>query len=252
MNDPDFFGEIRQQSIRWQDRSIPIPLFYRHIQAGLWAWAVPTHHVLPLLPSSRLHPLRIAPTRCLLFVSALQHLDTDLGPYGELLIGFPCTLDTPSPQFSATLRHEPPTLMVVHELLVTTDIALRAGSEFLGTRKKIATMQFDDGPDWWVCEASVDGQQVARLGVRKGLLQPVERQHFQPLSVRGERLLRWDFTIAEHEASRSRHLADTQVSWGPHPIGRLMESLEPGPLLECQYTPQMQAVLAPVAESMAR
>lgn len=252
MTDPDFFGGIEQHPMPWHDRVMQVPAFYRRMASAQVALAVPTHNVLPLLPSSRLHPLRIAPTRTLMVVSALRYGDTDIGPYDELMVVFPCTLDEPSPQFSGTFRHPPDTLLVVQSLLVTTEIAMQAGNELLATRKQLADIRVEDEAEWWSCDVAMDGQAVLSLAVRKGTMQPAQRRHLSMLSVRGDRLLRWGFTIGEHEACVSRHGRDARVSWGPHSLGRELQALEPGPLLECQFSPQMQGILAPVSESLAR
>lgn len=251
MNTSGFFGQIAQYELTWPGQTIKVPVFYQQARMAQIGLAAHTDEILPLLPSSRLHPLRIAPARCLLVLVAMQHLQSDIGPYNELLIGFPCTLDKPSPQFAGTLRHLPQTLVVVHRLAVTTDIALQAGNELLATRKFMADIRIEESDEWMSCDVSQDGAKLLHMAVRKGNPGPMERQHNQMLSVRGGYLLRWEFIASEHEGHVSRHGADARWEWGSHPMVQDLARLKVGPLLECSYSPRFQGILGPVVESHA-
>lgn len=251
MDTSGFFGQIAQYEVKWPGSSIRVPVFYQHARMAQIGLVAHTAEVAPLLPSARLHPLRIAPTRCLLLLVALQYLDSDIGPYNELLIGFPCTLDKPSPQFAGTLRHLPETLVVVHRLGVTTDIALRAGNELLATRKFMADIRFDESDEWMSCDVSQDSVRLLHMAVRKRVLGPMERQRNQMLSVRDGYLLRWEVVMSEHQSSVSRHGTDARWEWGSHPLVQELARLNTGPLLECSYSPRFQSILGPVVESHA-
>lgn len=250
MDETGFFAQIPQAEFDWHGRPTRLPVFYRQIRAAQVAVSMHTAEVERLLPSPRLHPLRIAPGRCLMTVAMFQYLETDIGPYEEVLVGFPCTLDHVSPQFSGSLRPLPETLMVVHWLGVSTEIALKAGDELLYTRKFMAEVTFGDRDGGWIdCRVSQDGADLLRLSVRQREMKPVPRERFEMLSVRGEHLLRWDFVTSEYNASMSRHDGDAHLEWGPHPKAREMAALKMGGIVESRYSPRLQAVLGPIMES---
>ena len=244
MDTSGFFAQIPQRA--------RLPIFHRQLRVLETEWALHTHQVEPLLPSRRLHPLRIAPGYCLLVVALRQCLASDLGPHDELVVGFPCTLDEPSYQFAGTLRQTPSTLMVLHGLGVSTETARQASDELLLTRGFAAEFAFDEDEDGWVSGlASQGGTGLLRMSVRRGPAVPVARWRQPVLSERSGYLLRWDHLIGEHEASVSHHSADARLEWGPHALGRAMAGLTLGPLVACRYSPQCPAIAGPIVESLA-
>lgn len=253
MDETGFFAQVPQQQFEWHGRAMRLPVFYRDARMAQVRVSMHAGEVERLLPSLRLHPLRIAPGRCLMVVALMQYRDTDIGPYEEVLVGFPCTLDRASPQFAGSLRDLPDTLMVVHWLGVSTPIALQAGDELLFTRKFMAEFSFDEPKDGWVdCSVAIDGTSLVRVGVRQGDFQPLGRERHQMLSVRGQHLLRWDFVAGEHQASLSHHAADGRLAWGSHAKAAELAHLDMGRIVEARYAPKFQAILNPIAESYAR
>lgn len=252
MDESGFFAQIPQHEVDCRGQPVRMPLFYRRsrmLQAGV---AMHTAQVEPLLPSPRLHPLRIAPGRCLMVVAVLQYTETDIGPYDEVLVGFPCTLDHVSPQFVGTLRHLPESLMVVHWLGVSTERALQAGDQLLYTRKFMAQFAFEDGEEGWVnALVSQGGQGLLRLGMRPGEARAIGRERHAMLSIHERHLLRWDFLTSEHVAGVSQHGGDALLEWGPHPKGREMARLDLGGIVEARHSARHQAILGPILESYA-
>jgi len=124
MREMAFFREIEHVELPWGERSIHCPEFYYDAMMLGAQFLAPTEQVKALLPSERIHPLRVVPWRSIVSVTAFEYRDSDIGPYNEVSIGIPFTLDAASPLFTGTLRKGPEAPRVyVHSLPVTTQIA---------------------------------------------------------------------------------------------------------------------------------
>ena len=89
-----------------------------------------------LLPSPRIHPIRAAPGRALVSITAHEFRASDIGPYNEVGVGFPFSLDHSRSPVSTWLgRRRGEQSLYVHQLPVTTAIARDLGVEFAGIRR---------------------------------------------------------------------------------------------------------------------
>jgi hypothetical protein len=90
MERDDFFSEIEHREVPWGQTSIAVPIFYRDVMSLGALFLASTARLRALLPSSRMHPLRITPWHGILSVSVNQFRDSDLGPYNEVAVSVPC------------------------------------------------------------------------------------------------------------------------------------------------------------------
>jgi len=130
MRDEGFFKEIEHREIPWGERVIWVPIFYRDAMTFGALFLASSERLKALLPSLRMHPIRITPWHGVLSVSVMEFRDSDLGPYNEVSISVPFTLDKATPMFTGLLRRGPEEpRLYIHHLPVTTEIALAAGVE---------------------------------------------------------------------------------------------------------------------------
>jgi hypothetical protein len=253
MHGADFFRHVMQVDVPWRGRSLRLPVFYRDsgvIQANHIA---DLRAVQRLLPSTRLHPLRVSPSHCMVSLLALEHRDTDLGPYNEFLVGVPVTLDVPSPLFVGSVRPLPqPTTVYVQRLPVTSTIARDVGIDVLSAPKFLADIRFHESDDHVACELAEGGRPILHLSVRKGVPQPGARERVDLITCREESLLRWQTVSSERGVHVTREASAARLQLGPHPLADELRRLHLGRVLETRYAPRFRMSLTGVLESLPR
>lgn len=183
-------------------------------------------------------------------LAALSYRETDLGPYNEVLIGIPCTLDERSPQFTGILRSLPEVPMIyVHHLPVTTELARGPGIHFLAAPKYQADIAFEETEEWVRCRLAEKGTDVLTLEVRKGELEPAGRWSASMITAREGYPLRWGWVESEQRKRESHDSSDARLELGSHPIADELREMQLGRVLSCEYRPQLQAVLGPAVGS---
>jgi hypothetical protein len=250
MSEKDFFQHITQVPAPWQEGTIRLPTFYQDAMAIHAQFLASSERVRSFLPSPRLHPLRVAPGRCAVALAALSYRETDLGPYNEVLIGIPVTLDARSPLFTGILRGLPAVPMIyVHRLPVTTEIARGPGVHFLAAPKFIADITFEETEEWVRCRLAEGETEIMTLEVRTGELEPTGRWHVNMVTAREGYLLRWGWVESEQRKRVSHDSSDVRLELGSHRMADELREMQLGRVLSCEYRPRFQAVLGPVVES---
>ena len=250
MRDLQFFQGIEHIEVPWRERRIFAPVFYYDLLFYSGYWLASAEKVKASLPSSRMNPYRVTPGHCVVVLTAYEYRDSDLGPYNEVMIGIPFTMDEVSPLFVGTLRKGPAAPNVyIHHMPVTTEIARDVGVEFAGFPKFVAEIDLTERGEWVSCRLSQDGEHILSLSGRKLSLAPSPRSHVHAFTFRHDRLLRLEFTLSESGAGSSRDPSDVRLELGEHPIARELQDWELGRVMTYQYCPQAQVVLSPVVES---
>lgn len=252
MRNTEFFRQIEHMEIPWGSRTIFFPVFYYDVATLSVQFLASIERVRKLLPSSRMHPLRVTPWHCVVSISAFEYRDSDIGPYNEVSIGVPVVLNEPSPLFTGILSKVPavPKIYVRH-LPVTTEIAREAGVKFAGYPKFLAEITFERDGKWVRCQVREAGQHILTLTGREGVLSSVTRSRMQPITVRSGYMLRCELIVSERRQVSGRGSSGVRLELGDHPIAQEVREWKLGKILAYQYAPQHQAILTPVAESFA-
>jgi hypothetical protein len=61
MPNEDFFEEIEHREVPWGERVIRVPIFYRDVMSVGVLFLASSKRLEALMPSSRMHPIRITP-----------------------------------------------------------------------------------------------------------------------------------------------------------------------------------------------
>jgi hypothetical protein len=248
----DFFSEIAHVEVPWGERSIWVPLFYRDMAVLRVAYLASAAKLREWLPSGRMHPLRITPGQGVLSISAYCYRDCDIGPYNEVSISVPFTLDKPSPLFTGFLGRGPSELDgYIHHLPVTTQVARDAGVEFAGYPKFVAEIDFEVGKEWVICRLAQGGRDVLTMSGRVGELRDGRRSRQNAYTARSGRLLRSQAMASACQVTGSKNPADLRLELGEHPIADELRQVGIGRMLGYGYVPSMQLILTPVIESLA-
>jgi hypothetical protein len=219
MTQEDFYNEIEHREIPWGERVIWVPIFYRDVMSFGALFLASSERLKALLPSSRMFPYRITPWHGVLSVSVFEFRDCDFGPYNEVSISIPFTLDKATPMFTGIVRkgpHEPQ--LYIHHLPVTTEIALAAGVEFAGYPKFLASIEFEREAEWVTCRLAQGERHILTLAGRKLDLQDAPRSRRHVFTMRNGRLLRSETILSERGLAVSRNASHVRLELGDHPI----------------------------------
>ena len=252
MSKDDFYQEIEHIPVPWGDYELHVPVFYPKITLMTISVIASLEKIRNLLPSTRLKPYRITPWQSTLSITTYQYQESDLGPYNEVSIAIPVTVDEETPLFTGVFRKLPRILTsYTHHLPVTTEIARVVGAEFAGYPKFVADIEFTDEGNWLTCELTSDGQKVLKLRGRKLSLEKAPRFRVNPLNYRQGYILRSEFVVSEREMGTSQSAEDVKLELGDHIIAEELKALNLGRILSYSYCPQAQGILTPVFESYA-
>lgn len=250
MRDSSFFQEIEHRPVPWGERTIHVPVFYYDSKSLNALFLAPQNRLKALLPSARMHPIRVTPGRGIVAISAMEYQDNDLGPYNEVAVSIPFTLDRATPLFTGILRKSPevPKLYIRH-LPVTTEIARAAGVEFAGYPKFLANITFEKRDGWITCRLAEGDQHILTLAGRELETQEAPRSRSHYFTARGGRLLRSEGISSERLQATSTDASHVRLQLGDHPISQELKGLGLGRLLVYQYAPSYQSILSPPLES---
>ncbi|MFC2099282.1 acetoacetate decarboxylase family protein [Candidatus Bipolaricaulota bacterium] len=250
MASSEFFREIEHREVPWGQRSVHVPVFYQDAATIGSLFPASLEGIRMLLPSSRMHPIRVAPRRCLLAITCHEFRESDIGPYNEVAVTIPFTLDTPAPLLRTLFGRPNGELKAfVHQLPVTTEIARDLGVEFAGYPKFLAQITYEEDDDKRTCGLMESGQQILSLSCRKLGLQVAPRSRTHAFTIRSGMLLRSEMIVSERKLAGSRKAADVQLEFGDHPIAQELKSLDIGRAIGFSYAPSYQIILTPVIES---
>ena len=201
---------------------------------------------------SQVHPIRVSPHRGVISISAYAYRDCDIGPYNEVSISVPFTLDRSVSWFAALGGRgvgEPHTFIL--HLPVTTVIARAAGVEFAGYPKFLAEIAFEKTSDWLTCRLSDEGRYILNLSGRRVDLRPAPRARTHVFTERNGRLLRSEAITSERDTGTSRRRRDARRELGDHPIAEELRALRLGRAIAVGIAPSHQVILTPVLEGLA-
>jgi hypothetical protein len=250
MGTKDFFDGVEHIPVSWRQYDLFLPVFYHDFSLMSVSILVSIDRARKLLPSQRLRPYRITPRHTALRVTAYQYRECDLGPYNEVSISVPVTIDQETPLFTGILRKIPDIPMsFTYHLPVTTEIAREVGAEFAGYPKFVADIGFEDEGDWLRCELRADSQRILVLRGRKLGLKLVPRLCFHPLTHKKGSIMRSEMVVSERELGSSTRAEDVELELGDHPISEEIRDLSPGRTLSYMYCPHAQGILSQVIES---
>jgi len=251
MRDHAFFDQLTKFNYSEPRGKGCIPAYYHEAMSFNANFMAPLNLVRALLPSPVMHPLRATPWHAVVTIAACHYVATDAGPYDEMFIAIPVTLNKPALPLLGLLRHmaERP-LLYIHEMPVTTQAARDGGWLWANYPKFLADIHFETKGDWITCHLAEDGRHILTFSARQLPVKEVDRWHFDALTVRGDCLLRSPNTLSPCKLGVSRSPADVQLELGDHPLANELRGLKLGRMIELQYRPQFQAILMPAMESL--
>lgn len=260
MRDTKFFEAVEQVPVEWRGEKYPLPVFYYDLTSVMAYFLTPLEKVTSLLPSDRLFPVRILPGRAVTAIIFYEYRDSDIGPYNEMLIGFPVTIDKPAPLGLGMLTAEQKGASAyIWHLPVTTEIARDLGIDVAGYPKILSNITIDADSGWLRCRTEAAGQHVLTLSVRQPRTKLVERRWpLDAITVKEQKVQRIPAVMNLRKLGGSLRSSDAKLETGDHPIGREVAALGLGRALAIRYTPDSQIILSrpiegwPASKSITR
>jgi hypothetical protein len=246
MRDTEFFEPVEQVLVYWRGKEYPFPVFYYDLTSVMAYFLTPVEKVVSLLPSDRLFPMRIIPGKAVTSIIFYEYRDSDIGPYNEMLIGFPVTIDRPAPMGlgmrTAELRGAS---AYIWHLPVTTEIARDMGIDVAGYPKILSNITFETDDGWLRCRTEANGQHVLTLSVRRPRTKRVERRWpLDAITVKDQQVLRVPAVMNLRNLGGSWRAGNAKLETGDHPIGREVAELDLGRVLAMRYSPDSQIILS--------
>ncbi len=194
----DFFANTRPgMEVVRGGATFDLPILYFRDDVFVSFHTADFDRVRALMPSDRLHPVRLPGGRAMVGVAAFNYVDTSIGPYGEVAVVVPTVHgDRPAvPVLSGVLaglleaRYPGFGNLVLH-LPVTRTVARDAGRGEWGYTKFVADMHFANTPEHYECRLAEGGRHILTLRVvKRGMVSP-DRKPLVTYSVRGGELIR--------------------------------------------------------------
>ena len=251
MHETTFFSPVEQFEVaEFEGGRLCFPVFYYDATALSVGFFTPLERVKALLPSSRMKLVRVSPWHTVTLISALQYRDTDIGPYNEVSIMFPVTLDRPAPLLSGAKLWLAHPYVYIWQLPVTSEIARYGGVRYYNLPKFIANIEITQKDGRLQCQIAEADREIFTLSVPAVADQHGNLMRWNMLSTRGDRILRCEFIEMTRSEGTSHRPADVHLELGNHPIADELRTLKLGRLFNCQYAPELQAVLTGPLESL--
>jgi hypothetical protein len=249
MTNGSFFRGIPHERIPWGDRFVPVPAFYQDVGSFGAAFLAPLSRIRPKLPSERLHPVCVRPGFGLTTITVLAYRECDIGPYNEISIGFPVTLDRKAPWVAQLLPLRTPRVMsfVLH-LPVTTEFARDAGVAFYGFPKFVAGIDIDERDGAMTGRLHEGDREILSLSVQKLPLQNAPQTQTHLLSHREGKLLRCESILCEREMGADRGRGGVDLVLGDHAVADDLRALQLGRAVYRFIAPRLSLMLSPAIE----
>jgi hypothetical protein len=251
MRDTEFFTGVPHIETTWDGIDAAVPLFYYDTLQVSAVLATPLDRIRAVLPTERLHPLRMTPRLGITIISAFEYRDTDIGPYNEVLVGFPVSLDKRA-AIGLGLRRfmsEGGATWIWH-LPVTTQVALDLGVSVAGYPKFLADIEVASDGGIATCRLAESGRTILSLQVGHRRIRPAGvRSRGDLLTVKEGRLLRSVMVGNMPEAAASFGGRRVTLDIGDHPIADDLRQLEMGRVVASSVAPHNQSILLPPIES---
>jgi hypothetical protein len=223
-----FFSDTRPgESVSHGCASFELPiLYFRDDLFGL-SFAADLSQVRALMPSDRLHPVRLPGGKAIVGIFAMNYYETTVGPYGEVAVAVPVVHGSKVPPSLLPLLLEsnyPGFGLLILHLPVTTLAARDGGRAVWGFTKFTSEMVFTLTPEFLECRLSEEGTHILTLRVARQGMALRERKPIITYTVKKERLIR---TKIPQKGSQRLALRpqDAFLELGDHPVAASIREL---------------------------
>lgn len=207
--------------------SFDLPILYFHDDLFGLSFGADFDKVRALMPSDRLHPVRLLGGGAVVGIFAMDYYETTVGSYGEVAVATPVVQGSkaPPPLLPLLLESNYPGfgLLVIH-LPVTTLDARDGGRGVWGFAKFTSEMVFTLTPEFMECRLSEEGTHILTLRVARQGMALRDRKPLITYTVKEKRLIRT--TIPQKGSQRlALRPRDSSLDLGDHPVAQSIREL---------------------------
>jgi hypothetical protein len=204
-----------------------LPVLYFRDDLFLLFFTGDFHQVKAVMPSDKLHPVRLFRNRALVGIVAFNYIATSIGPYGEVAVVVPAVYG-PKPAAAVLpvlLESRYPGFgMVVLHLPVTSTRARDGGRVEWGYTKFVTDMRFVITPEFMECRLSEIDRHILTMRVAKRGFAFKDTRPLVTFSVRDQNLIRT--TIPQTGTYRFSVLPrGSYLDLGDHEVSRFIREL---------------------------
>lgn len=227
----NFFSNTRPgKTVTYGSATFELPiLYFKDDFFGLY-FSADYQKVKAIMPSENLHPLKLPNGRAVVAIAAYNYTDTSIGPYGEIPVGIPVTLNTKKSGFSSLLpllkeSNYPGFGILVMHLPVTKAEARDAGRGEWGYTKFIADMSFKITPEYFRCTMKEKKDLILDFRVPRQGFKQKDRKPLTSYSVKDGNLIK---TVIKNRGNRWISLKPNGawITFGDHPVAESILTLD--------------------------
>jgi hypothetical protein len=226
--DYDLFSSTRPgEKVTHGTVSFELPILYFRDDVFGLLFGADFRKVHALMPSDRLHPVRLPGGGAIVGIFAMNYYETTVGPYGEVAVAVPVVHGSkePTPLIPLLMEADYPGygLLILH-LPVTTLAARDGGRGVWGFTKFTSDMVFTLTPEFMECRLSEEGTHILTLRVARQGMALRDRKPLISYTVKEQRLIR---TTIPQKGSQRLALCpkDSFLELGDHPVAVSIQEL---------------------------
>ncbi len=238
-----FFDDTRPgNNVTYGQATFDLPiLYFRDDFFGLY-FSADYQKVKAIMPSPRLHPLRLPHGRAVVVIAAYNYRDTTIGSYGEIPVAIPVVYNAKKGRLSSLMpllreSNYPDFGVLVQHLPVTKVIARDAGRGEWGYTKFVADMTFRATPEYFHCSMMEKERHILDLHVPRKGIRLTDKRPLTTYSVKEGQLIK---TVINQYGIKHINLLpqNAYVTYGDHPMAASIYQLgiSQKPLMSVYYT----------------
>ena len=226
---PGFFSSVTERrTVTHGTAKFDLPILYYRDDLFLLFFSADFGRVKALMPSDKLHPVKMPSGRAMIAVAAFNYLETSIGPYGEVGVVLPAVYGKrpPLPVVPGLLEASYPNfgVLVLH-LPVTKIVARDAGRGEWGYPKFVADMRFVNTPEYHQLEMGEDGSNIMTMRVMKKGVALRDSKPLITYTVKDRKLIKT--TIPQIGMHRDAIMpSDSFLKLGDHPVAKSLKELD--------------------------
>jgi hypothetical protein len=239
----DFFEGISQREISIRGEPGKAPMFFRDVNMMLAIFTADRKAAASLLPSAKYRPLSFTPGRVLVGVNCFEYKDTDIGAYNEVAIPVAVRLGrrfTPGMFTVARSAMSEKYDAYIHDLPVSTEIAVAGGIDFLNYPKWLADIRFEEDEQSRSCRVLDPKTGDTRYAFTGKKIRTKTRPRictFFSYPVMDGKIMKATVRVNMIEWGKKMFKSGFEIEEGT------LSNLKPGKLLQYVYAPRCEAVL---------
>lgn len=230
MHPDEFFDAVSQAELALDGELVKLPIFYRDGEAITGVFPARIGALRKLLPDRRLKPARLAPGVGAVTITCFEYRDSDVGTYNELAVGIVLTgsetgLNLPMHRLmDGVLGGQ--LHAYIHQLPVTTDLALRSGRQLWNFPKFVTPIDFEEDATSRTCLLSEDGAPILSLRVPKLPGNRTEQIQLFTHVLQDGQLQSGEFKLLARGSGRTMRPGAATLTLGEsHPIARELKTV---------------------------